>query len=228
MKFFRRLPRQGWLFFGLIALMFTLPMAAEHAGFHLGFRLLTLVVMLLGVYATSAHRHDMFLGLMLGIPMVVLTFVVHEWHTVGLALPGFLLGAAFFFHVGWSLLRGLLRERVVTAATLYSAVIVYMLAAVFFAALYGLTEFLDPKAFEGPLHSHPPLPMDFADALYFSMCTLTTVGFGDITPLGKFPRLLVGLESLFGVMYPTILIARLVGLFDLQSALREGDEEPPN
>lgn len=227
MKFFRRLPRQGWLFLGLIGLMFTLPMTAEHPGFHLGFRLMTLVVMLLGVYATSDSRTDMIVGFTLGIPMVGFTFLVHQWHAVFLAVPGFLLGAIFFFHVAWTLLRGLLKDRVVTAATLYSAVIVYMLAAVFFAALYGLCAYLDPRAFEGPLHSHPSLPMDFADALYFSMCTLTTVGFGDITPLGKFPRLLVGVEGLFGVMYPTILIARLVGLFDLQAALREGDEEPP-
>lgn len=227
MRFFQRLPRQGWLFFALLALMFTLPLAADSAVFHVGFRVAILVVVILGVYSTSRDRGDTRLGVAIGAPMVALTFLVHLWHRSEFAVPGFLFGAAFFTHVAYTLLRDLLRDRVVTAGTLYSAVIVYMMSAVVFAALYALSAYLDPTSFKGPLHAHPLMPMDFSDALYFSMCTLTTVGFGDIVPYGKFPRLLVGAESLFGVMYPTILIARLVGLFDLQAALREGDEEAP-
>jgi voltage-gated potassium channel Kch len=48
--------------------------------------------------------------------------------------------------------------------------------------------------------------------VYFSMVTLTTLGYGDITPVHPYARSLVMLESLFGVLYPVILISRLVSL----------------
>ena len=47
----------------------------------------------------------------------------------------------------------------------------------------------------------------------FSIITLTTLGYGDIIPVGDFARTLVSLESIIGVMYPSIIIARLVGLY---------------
>jgi len=50
------------------------------------------------------------------------------------------------------------------------------------------------------------------DALYFSMITLTTVGYGDITPVATSARSLAMLEALTGQLYPAIIIARLVSL----------------
>ena len=46
--------------------------------------------------------------------------------------------------------------------------------------------------------------------MYFSLVTLSTVGYGDIAPAVAVTRSLANLESLIGQLYPTILIARLV------------------
>jgi hypothetical protein len=48
--------------------------------------------------------------------------------------------------------------------------------------------------------------------LYYSFTTLTTLGYGDITPIHPYARSLAVLESLVGVIYPAVLIARLVSL----------------
>ncbi|HCL83429.1 MAG TPA: hypothetical protein DIC22_05605, partial [Chitinophagaceae bacterium] len=48
--------------------------------------------------------------------------------------------------------------------------------------------------------------------MYFSLTTLTTVGYGDITPVNEYARSLANLESLTGQLYPAILIARLVSM----------------
>ena len=54
---------------------------------------------------------------------------------------------------------------------------------------------------------------DLADVfMYFSLVTLTTVGFGDITAAHPVARSLVTLEAVIGTLYPAILIARLVSL----------------
>ena len=56
------------------------------------------------------------------------------------------------------------------------------------------------------------------------MVTLTTVGFGDITPVNPFVRSLVMCEALTGQLYPAILIARLVTLeIETRRAKRGGD-----
>jgi hypothetical protein len=83
--------------------------------------------------------------------------------------------------------------------------------AVLFAFLYGLTEALAPGAFN--ISGSPAGGAARGETFYyFSIVTLTTVGFGDITAAHPFARSLVMLEALIGQLYPAILIARLVTL----------------
>ena len=55
--------------------------------------------------------------------------------------------------------------------------------------------------------------MDGFNAFYFSFGTLTTVGFGDITPVSKVARTLAVMEAVTGTFYLAILISRLVGIY---------------
>ncbi len=104
------------------------------------------------------------------------------------------------------------REGPVTAHRIRGAIALYLLIAMLFAFLYGLIEILAPGAFN--------LPGDWSRAAtsraetfyYFSIVTLTTVGFGDITAVHPFVRSLVMLEALIGQLYPAVLLARLVSL----------------
>ena len=66
--------------------------------------------------------------------------------------------------------------------------------------------------FKGEL-SGPGSTLSQADAFYFSLCTLTTAGYGDVTPLTHQARILAVMESVTGVLYVGVLIARLVSLY---------------
>jgi hypothetical protein len=48
--------------------------------------------------------------------------------------------------------------------------------------------------------------------LYFSLATLTTLGYGDIVPTSAVSRMLASVEAVVGQLYLTVLVARLVGL----------------
>jgi hypothetical protein len=49
--------------------------------------------------------------------------------------------------------------------------------------------------------------------LYYSYATLTTLGYGDVLPVSAWARSLASIEAIVGVMYTTIIMARLVGVY---------------
>ena len=56
--------------------------------------------------------------------------------------------------------------------------------------------------------------------MYFSMATLTTVGYGDIAPVHPVARSLANMEGLFGQLYPAIILARVMGLYQTRRCVR--------
>ncbi len=104
------------------------------------------------------------------------------------------------------------REGPVTGHRIRGAVALYLLIAMLFASLYGLAEELAPGAFSMPGDLSRTSTSSAEAFYYFSIVTMTTVGFGDIAAVHPFVRSLVGLEALIGQLYPAILIARLVTL----------------
>lgn len=104
------------------------------------------------------------------------------------------------------------REGPVTVHRIQGAIAAYLLVSLIFAIAYSLIEHLQPGSFQVPSaqpHSGGPINQVY---YYFSVVTLTTAGFGDITALHPFARSLVMMEALIGQLYPAILIARLVSL----------------
>ena len=53
---------------------------------------------------------------------------------------------------------------------------------------------------------------EFSDLIYFSFVTITTLGYGDITPVSRMAKNLAVLEAVWGQTYLAVLVARLVGL----------------
>ncbi|MGO9065979.1 MAG: potassium channel family protein [Myxococcaceae bacterium] len=93
---------------------------------------------------------------------------------------------------------------------IFGAVAAYLLLSLDWALGYRFIDVLDPGTFRGL--SWAPGAHNFSDFVYFSISTLTTVGYGDIVPLSLPARSLTSLESLVGQLFPAILLARLVSL----------------
>lgn len=87
------------------------------------------------------------------------------------------------------------------------AVAAYLLLGLVWAAAYAFVAALHPGAFASAV----PMSQD-RSFIYFSFVTLTTVGFGDVTPVHSTARSLVVLEALTGQLYPAVLLARIVTL----------------
>ena len=90
---------------------------------------------------------------------------------------------------------------------------VYFLLSLFFVPLYGMLEIASPGAF---VDNVTGTPVQWQQLVYYSLITLSTAGYGDISPVSPWARMLAGLEVTVGVMYVAILMARLVSLYDAQ------------
>lgn len=93
------------------------------------------------------------------------------------------------------------------------AVCIYILLGVTFAFLYATVHAV-ALTLGSTQAAISPEPTGFlmGDYLYFSFCTLTTLGYGDLVPTGPFARLFASVEVMTGQLYLAILVARLVGL----------------
>lgn len=91
----------------------------------------------------------------------------------------------------------------------YGGIAVYLMVVVVFAVMHHRLAVRMPEAYRS-VADPSEARLNWADFLYFSFATLTTTGFGDIVPANAFSRSLASVEAVVGVLYPAVLIARLV------------------
>jgi hypothetical protein len=125
------------------------------------------------------------------------------WRTAWLSFHAALLGLSTTLVVHWAIHR-----TTVTVDTISAALSGYYLIGFTWALIYALVDVLIVGAFSHPLDTHGVLYR----ALYFSFVTLTTLGFGDVTPTHPLTQALVTIEALLGQIYLVVLVARLVSM----------------
>lgn len=128
--------------------------------------------------------------------------------------------------LGWAvveILRGLFSAGAVNGDDVLGAVCGYVLAGAAWAKVYGLASFLVPGSFDisGELqntlvewHGRSTLFM------YFSFVTLTTLGYGDVTPTRSPATTLVLMEAVFGQFYVAVVVAQIVSMRLAQAVRR--------
>ena len=111
------------------------------------------------------------------------------------------------------LVRHVLSREKVTAETLYGAAAVYLLFGVTWALAYTLLEQLQPGSFYFDPARNIDGAIHFFDFIYGSFVTLTTLGYGEMTPVSSAARSLAIVQSVGGVLYIAFLVGRLVGMY---------------
>src|SRR6202030_2221287 len=146
-----------------------------------------------------------------------------------LNLVGSICWLLFILLVTLSELRSVLKQREVTSETICMAVSVYLLIGVTWGFLYAVILQLHPESFGGLVAATPGHPTSIQSIFpvlgYFSLTTLSTIGFGDITPLTLQARYAAVAEGITGQFYLAILVARLVGMQMTQSPIQHTEQE---
>ena len=128
-----------------------------------------------------------------------------------------------------SQLRSVLRQREVTGETICMAVSVYLLMGFSWALLYAIIFQRHPESFAGIVAAGSIQSTHFQHIFpvfgYFSLTTLSTIGFGDITPITLQARYAAVAEGITGQFYLAILVARLVGMQMTQPLTQHAEQK---
>lgn len=204
-----RLPQYGTLLVALFVDVVIAPMIiASGADFAVA-RLIMGAVLAAAFLAVGTH------GTSAAAFLVTLSALVFAtlWTSAAAITVDLVLRIVFIGYVSGHILVRVLQRREVTLDTIAGAACVYMLLGLLWATGYLLLEHVRPGSFNIPDSWRVEDPMHMSPALvYFSFATLTTVGFGDVTPAGPAAGGLVVVEAVIGQLFLAITIARLVGL----------------
>jgi hypothetical protein len=194
----------------LVATIFIVPVAAPPLGDsgRAVIELFFLLVLLAGGWAIAEHRRAALALAALGTVILAIAWlpVPVFGHATSLVRQAAALVAVL-------LLAAMVGYRVfapgrVTTDRIMGAIALYLLFGVAWGNAYEIVALADPAAF----NAAPDPGRGIERWFYFSFVTLTTVGYGDVTPVSRAARVLAIGEALVGQLYPAIILARLVTL----------------
>jgi hypothetical protein len=173
------------------------------------------IVFFTAIVVVSNTRKHLIIGMILMVPTLIMTWGIKLYHVQSLELITLVGSVIFFCYIATLILIDTLKVKMVTLDTIAAGICVYMFFGNICGFMYAIVGRIDPNAFSIPAATASYLGTtisDISSAMYFSFVTLTTLGYGDITPINEFARSLAFLEAAMGQIYLTVLIASLVGV----------------
>jgi hypothetical protein len=197
-----------------LALLFLFfPFVEEVKGGDIIISILLSLVLLSAVLAVADRKGVFFIALVLAIPAIVGRWISHFRPDL-VPPPVFLVaGLALIAFVVANLLLFVLRAPSVNTEVLCASISAYLMLGLLWTVAYWLVAQVTPNAFAFNTATGTKETMVGFNAFYFSFITLSTVGYGDIAPVSRIARWLAATEAMTGLLYVTVLIARLVSLY---------------
>ena len=213
------------LLFLLLLYLFISPFLVPYPSVAIIAHSLLSLTLFFSVWAVQKHQNRRSMAIVLVIPVLVIYWLgLYEIIPFDMLSAYFLL-ALFFTLLIISFVGQLMRAKRIDLQVIFGTLCLYLIIGLFWGALYSLLYELNPGSFDGSL-----LDIQQGSLLttfnYFSMVTLTTLGYGDITPQNHAAGALCQIEAITGQFYTAVVVAWLVGNFiaDRQQSLQERDK----
>jgi hypothetical protein len=201
------------LLIALGVLLTCAPFVEELEGGHLILSVLFSLVLLAAVFAVANRKRTLAIALVLAVPAIAGRWINH--FRPDLVPPSVFLVCALVllaFVIG-HLLHFVLSAPVVTMEVLCASISAYLMLGLMWTVAYWLVDQVTPGGAFAFNTGGGTQSMNGFTGFYFSFITLSTVGYGDITPVSRVARWLAAMEAMTGLLYVAVLIARLVSLY---------------
>ncbi len=208
-----RVGRFLFLFISMVLMFVFRPFLEDYTGVRYLMGIFFLVIFISAVYAVSQKRSTLIIALFLFLLAEVFQLLSHLQDLPSLDILSNILGALLLAYTGTIIFFYLFSEDKITGDMIMGAICLYFLMGLVWAFVYSTLEFFQPGSFQMPQGT-----VNKATFTYYSYVTLTTLGYGDITPISTPARSFALLEAMMGQLYLAVLIARLVGIHIAQSS----------
>jgi hypothetical protein len=191
------------------------PFVEEIEGGELIVSVLFSLVLLAGVVAVADRKGVLVIAIVLAIPAIAGRWINHfrpdlippaVFLVAGLILIAFVVGNLLLF---------VFRAPSVNTEVLCASISAYLMLGLMWTMAYWLVDQLTPGGAFAFTANTGKESMKGFNAFYFSFITLSTVGYGDITPVSRIARWLAAMEAMTGLLYVAVLISRLVSLYSI-------------
>ena len=197
-----------YLLASIVLVMFLGPMAFDYGMLSLvNLEILFLIILIASIFL---HKHNtkLFKITVVSLILILINILIFDLNqsVFQYFLKLLIIGITII-----ELFKEILRTKIIDAHIISGAVSIYILIGVFWYLLYMLLLMIDPDSFTFNLQHTNKLSIDM---LYFSFTTLTTLGYGDITPTSYTAKMWAMTEAMVGVMFLALMISRLVSHFN--------------
>jgi hypothetical protein len=204
-----------FLLTGLLVVLLVSPITTEDFPGFTG--MLLTVTLLIAVMSMSTSKRFRAVAWSLVAAKIILAGLILIYPSTAAHLVEGLIVLVFFVVATVFSFQRVLDGEFVDMNRIAGAISIYMLIGLIWASMYFFLHIVNPEAFEGLKETGPSqiaqMNNAYMDLLYFSYVTLSTLGYGDVTPVSRAAQSFAYLESICGVMYIAVLVSALVGSY---------------
>jgi voltage-gated potassium channel len=201
-----------YLTVGIVLLLFVGAMVDQFPGAH-GHQLVqafSVINIAIGIFGFKSERLWLLSGAGLVVSVIAVVFVGVVFELLQLYYLHLFCLFCFYLWAIWLAGKQVLFSGTVDVNKIVGAICIYLLMGLIWAMMYLFIAQIIPGAFNGI--EQGIWYENFGDVAYYSFVTLTTLGYGDITPVAPVARFLVYMQAVIGVFYMAILVASLIGV----------------
>ena len=201
----------------LLFIFVFVPTLSPRGGSQIFLKITYSVIVVSGILSVLQHKKDVIIICILAVIDVLIYWLSDTDSSFAILVVNDLSSILFNLFFATAILIKTFKPGDITFQRIEGSIVVYLLMGLVFAFIFH-TIYL----FEGASSFNNIGGADIKGFLYYSFTTLTTVGYGDISPVHPLARSFANLEALIGQLYPAILIARLVSMeFESSQKKRE-------
>ena len=201
-----------YLTIGIVVLLFVGAVSDQFEGLvgHQMVQAFSVINIVVGIYGFKSTQKWFHTGIGIAVSIIAVVIVGVVLELLHLYYLHLILLFCFYLWAIWLAGKQVLFTGAVDANRIVGAICIYLLMGLIWALMYLFIAQSIPGAFNGV--EQVVWYENFADVAYYSYVTLTTLGYGDISPVAPIARFLVYMEAVVGVFYMAILVASLIGV----------------
>lgn len=201
-----------YLFHALILMLVLFPYLDPEYTLHqhpLPLLLLNSLIILIIIYTVSPTKRYFMLGLLLGLPAII-CFWLEDISNNNLIILGSI--CALYLYTIFMTIRFLVHSHEFSIDQVFAGASIYILIGLTWTLFYQAIEQYSPGSFRSADIQNVDNMLSWSDFIYYSFTTLTTLGYGDITPIHPIARTVAITEAITGVIFVPVIISGLVSV----------------